>query len=104
LKFQEFIHLVIDRAMLNNRYTLSLFREAYFKTIERELTDIPDFTSKGDHKMTKQQFVNFLKTIAKTLFPTEKDPIDHLFKTLLVERSAINMRDTSTELNYLEYP
>jgi len=94
LKFQEFIHLVIDRAMLNNRYTLSLFRESYYKTIERELTDIPDFTSKGDHKMTKQQFVNFLKTISKTLFPTEKDPIDHLFKTLLVERSAINMRDS----------
>jgi len=93
LKFQEFIHLVIDRAMLNNRYTLSLFRDSYYKAIERDITEMPDFSAKGDHKMTKQQFVNFLKTISKTLFPTEKDPIDYMFKTLLVERSAINMRD-----------
>ncbi len=81
--------------MLNNRYTLSLFKDSYFKAIERQLTEIPDLSSKGDHKMVKQQFVNFLKNIAKTLFPTEKDPIDHMFKTLLVERSAINMRDSS---------
>lgn len=86
--------------MLNNRYTLSLFRECYYKAIERELTDMPDFGSRQDHKMTKQQFVNFLKTIAKTLFPTERDPVDHMFKTLLVERSAINMRDTSKKWNW----
>ena len=82
--------------MLSNRYTLSLFRDAYFTAIERELTDMPDFASKLDHKMTKQQFVNFLKAVSKTLFPTEKDPIDYMFKTLLVERSTINMRDAST--------
>jgi len=81
--------------MLNNRYTLSLFRDSYYKAIERDITEMPDFSAKGDHKMTKQQFVNFLKTIAKSLFPTEKDPIDYMFKTLLVERSAINMRDAS---------
>lgn len=80
--------------MLNNRYTITLFREAYFKAIERELTDMPEFGSKQDHKMTKQQFVNFLRTIAKVLFPTERDPIDYMFKTLLIERSAINMRET----------
>lgn len=93
MRFQEFLHLIIDRSMPNNKHTLSLFVEYFNKSIEPDMTEAPDINAKNEKKMSKQKFTYFITLIAKVLFPSDKTPIESMFKNLLVDKPLINLKD-----------
>jgi hypothetical protein len=72
--------LVLDRTMLNNKYTFSAFRDLFNQIAAPEKV------------MTKPKFFYAVQQLAKILFPTEKTPIETIFNTLLIERNT-NTKD-----------
>jgi hypothetical protein len=93
------MHLVIDRGMLSNKYTFSLFQEFFNKGVEPDTQEAPDINAKNEKKMNKQKFAYIISKIASKLFPAEKNPIEAIFKTILIDKPVINLKDASNSIS-----
>lgn len=80
---------------MNNKHTFSIFHEFYNKGVEPDTTEAPDFSGKNEKKMSKQKFAYIITKIASKIFPGDKNPIETIFKTILIERPVLNLKDAS---------
>ena len=95
MRFNEFLHLVIDRAMLDNKHGFATFVDFFDNSIKPSMAESPDINAKNERKMSKSQFYHFLPEIAEKLYPGHKEKVELMFKNLLTERPMLNLKEAS---------